>query len=77
MKYSLRSLMIVVLVLPPLLAVAWFGWQRFKPEEIFPSQVPDTGITTLDGPPPCFEAPSLSAQDRNPPRKRAGPDEGP
>jgi hypothetical protein len=31
MKYSLRSLMIAVLVLPPLLALGWEGWHRLYP----------------------------------------------
>ncbi|MFN0019249.1 MAG: hypothetical protein ACKVP0_13380 [Pirellulaceae bacterium] len=31
MKYSLRSLMILVLVLPPLLAGTWFGYQWLYP----------------------------------------------
>ncbi|MBC7853984.1 MAG: hypothetical protein IAF94_11145 [Pirellulaceae bacterium] len=37
MKYSLRSLMIAVLLLPPLVALGWFGWRelwREAPEEI-------------------------------------------
>ncbi len=32
MKYSLRSLIISVLVLPPLLASAWFAWMNFRKE---------------------------------------------
>ncbi len=32
MKYSLRSLMIVVLVAPPLLAMGYFGWQKLRLE---------------------------------------------
>jgi hypothetical protein len=33
MKYSLRSLMIGVLVLPPLLALAWFAYQQAAPSD--------------------------------------------
>jgi hypothetical protein len=40
MKYSLRSLMIVVLVLPPLLAVGWKASERIadrqKLERVYP-----------------------------------------
>ncbi len=32
MKYSLRSLMVVVLVLPPLLAIGWFRFKEFWSE---------------------------------------------
>jgi len=40
MKYSLRSLMITVLVLPPLLAFGWWGITRFtvgKPSPAIPN----------------------------------------
>ncbi|MBC7853207.1 MAG: hypothetical protein IAF94_07205 [Pirellulaceae bacterium] len=33
MKYSLRSLMIAVLVLPPLLAWGWWGWQSLQEKQ--------------------------------------------
>jgi hypothetical protein len=38
MKYSLRSLMIVVILAPPLLAGAWYAWQLFADRE--PIQLP-------------------------------------
>jgi len=34
MKYSLRSLMIVALVLPPLLAGGWHFWQRYQSSSV-------------------------------------------
>jgi hypothetical protein len=34
MKYSLRSLMIAVLVLPPLIAVGWFAWSHWHDEPV-------------------------------------------
>lgn len=33
MRYSLRSLMIFVLVLPPLLAAGWFGWKSLRRDD--------------------------------------------
>ena len=69
MKYSLRSLMIVVFFAPALLAAGWFGWHRLQLEEISPYHVPDTGLTVLDGPPPYFEPPNPSAPVRNPPKE--------
>jgi hypothetical protein len=41
MKFSLRSLMIVVLVLPPLLATAYFAVQRLL--ETLPDANPTSG----------------------------------
>ena len=29
MRYSLRTLLIVLALVPPLLAGAWFGWHRY------------------------------------------------
>ena len=50
MKYSLRSLMVVLLVLPPLLAGTWFVWQsvkwRFEP----PPHIPYGGPPGIRGP---------------------------
>ena len=61
MKFNLRSLMIVVLVLPPLLAGAWFCWQSLRPKEFIPYQAIDTGLMPLDAPPETFIDDSATA----------------
>ena len=60
--------MIAVLVLPPLLAVGWFGWERLRRE--VPQPVPylfsaPTGRALHDT---VFDLPTSSAPAANPPK---------
>jgi hypothetical protein len=82
MKYSLRSLMIAVLVMPQLLAVGWFGWRelwRKEPEVIPYSIMPDDGnrgtpeewaasIERWKSGEPMFPLPESQAPAPNPPK---------
>jgi len=44
MKYSLRSLMIVVAVLPPLLAVGWRVLDSLRPKRVYPGSHDSTRV---------------------------------
>jgi hypothetical protein len=79
MKYSLRILMIAALVLPPLLAVGWFGvampvyrWWT-EPKMVidtfgFDSDLPHIpgGVTSARAPDLTFELPDSQAPAPNP-----------
>ena len=81
MRYSLRSLMIAVLVLPPLLAVGWFGvaipvyrWWTEPTMVIdnftFESDLPHIpgGVTSARAPDLTFELPDSEEPAPNPPK---------
>ena len=63
MKYSLRSLMIVVLVMPPLLASIYFACQPSPPSG--PELVPVEGIVRLNGKPVAADVDVILLFDDN------------
>ena len=61
MKYSLRSLMVVVALLPPILALGWLGWKSISWEE--PPRIPLGGPPGIRG--PHFVTPSYNNREVN------------
>ena len=65
MKYSLRSLMIAVLVLPPLLAGAWLAWRRWREEPQYEEIQVHYTIFPAENTPPSPEDWTKATSDYN------------